>query len=582
MKIKTLIIIFLVLGLVWLTWYFLRKPASPSDPVQTAIPGDSSAILWYKNTVIYTLDVEVFKDSNGDGIGDFNGLTEKLGYIDSLGATAIWLAPFQPTPNLDDGYDVSDFYKTDPRLGSDADFTRFMQSAKDRGIRIIMDLVVNHTSDQHPWFQQARKDSTSEYYSWYVWSKQKPDNYDKGMIFPGVQKSIWTYDSLAGKYYLHRFYEFQPDLNTQNPKVLEEIRKIIAHWMNKGVSGFRLDAVPFVIEVPETKGEKFEQQYDILTAMRHYVDSINKEAIILGEANVAPEETENYFGKQADRMHMMFNFFANQHMFLSLATGDAEPLKKSLKETTEIPHTSQWGQFLRNHDEVDLGRLSKKERQKVYDVFGPAKTMQLYDRGIRRRLAPMMNNNIPQLEMAYSLMFSLPSTPVMRYGDEIGMGDDLKLKERESVRTPMQWTTEKNGGFTSGLKPARPVIDTGVFAYSRVNVLAQQTDSNSMLNWSKRLMHLRLNHQEIGLGTWKMLETDNAHVIAIIYEWGNKRLIAMHNLSDKKQMVNIDTDSAGEFTAEGLLNKISLKSSANKLQTELNAFGYDWFSGGTP
>ena len=343
------------------------------------ISTDSTDDLWYKHAIIYTLDVEVFKDSDGDGIGDFNGLISRLGYIDSLGVDAIWLAPFQPTPNRDDGYDVSDYYFVDRRLGGMDQFNAFVKKAGEADLKVMMDLVVNHTSDEHPWFAQARQDENSKYHNWYVWSDDRPKNYDKGMVFPGVQDAIWTRDSVSGKYYYHRFYEFQPDLNVQNSEVQAEIKKIIKFWMDKGIKGFRVDAVPFFIEIPQKTGEKFEHQYELLSDMRTYVESLDKEAVILGEANVLPDENKNFFGENGEGMPMMFNFFANQHLFYALATGEVKPLTDALIKTKEIPKDAEWGQFLRNHDEVDLGRLTKKEREQVYEVFGPEKHMQLYD-----------------------------------------------------------------------------------------------------------------------------------------------------------------------------------------------------------
>jgi maltose alpha-D-glucosyltransferase/alpha-amylase len=512
-----------------------RREAGDSTVAQ----GDSD--FWYKSSVIYTLDVEVFKDSDGDGTGDFNGLIQKLDYLQSLGVDAIWLAPFQPTPNLDDGYDVSDFYSIDPRLGTMADFQKFMEQARLRNIRVIMDLVVNHTSDQHPWFVQGRT-QTSPFHSWYVWSKEKPENTNVGMVFPGVQETIWDFDSVAREYYYHRFYKFQPDLNTQNPAVEDEIRKVIEHWIKLGVTGFRLDAVPFFIEVPQTKGEKFEHQFEILKRMRHIVHANKQDGVILGEANVLPEEQEPFYGKNGEAINMMFNFFVNQHLFYSLATGEIKPLTEALEATKDIPVQSQWAQFLRNHDELDLGRLGDKDREKVYQAFGPDTTMQLYDRGIRRRLSPMLNNNRKKLELAYSMLFALPSTPVIRYGDEIGMGDNLRLKERESVRTPMQWNNQRHGGFSRADSIVRPVIDSGDYSYHQINIEIEQADSNSLLTWTKRMIRLRKACPETGWGNWTILETGSSQVLAIKYEWQGQILVTIHNFSDRLQQAELDPE----------------------------------------
>ncbi|WP_331975136.1 alpha-amylase family protein [Ohtaekwangia sp.] len=541
----------------------------PDSKENQAVSPDQTAALWYKNAIIYTLDVEVFKDSDGDGVGDFKGLTSRIGYIDSLGTTVIWLAPFQPTPNRDDGYDISDYYGIDKRLGTLADFKDFLHAARERNIKVIMDLVVNHTSDKHPWFEDARKGKHTLHHNWYVWSDDRPSNYDKGMVFPGVQQSIWTFDASAHQYYYHRFYDFQPDLNMQNPAVKEEIKKVIRYWLHLGLDGFRLDGVPFFIEIPEKKGDRFEHQFELLTEMHLLVDSINPQAVILGEANVLPKESKDFFGKDGNGMHMMFNFFVNQHLFYALASEQGKPLEKSLEETKAIPTSCAWGQFLRNHDELDLGRLSNKERQQVYDSFGPDKNMQLYDRGIRRRLAPMLNNDRQHLELAYSLLLSLPSTPVLRYGDEIEMGDDLSLKERLSVRTPMQWNNTKNADFTTNRKPVLPVIDAGIYSYQHVNVAASKLDNNSLLNWLRRMIALRKKHPEIAYGNWKIIKTNAPEVIAMLYTWQGKQLLVVHNLDDAPKHIAINIDGK---TMKDLLHQAVY--TADNLS--LIGHGYKW------
>ena len=421
--------------------------------------------LWYKNAVIYCLSVGTFMDANGDGIGDFQGLTRRLDYLHGLGITTIWLMPFQPSPYRDDGYDISDYYGVNSRHGTLGDFVEFTHGAEQRGIRVIMDLVVNHTSDRHPWFQEARRDPNSKYRDWYIWSDKKPPNANKGMVFPGVQKSTWSYDKTARAWYFHRFYDFQPDLNTSNPHVQAEILKIMGFWIQLGVIGFRMDAVPFVISMKGPRVKKPVEQYDMLRSLREFLQWRAGDSIILAEANVLPETDMEYFGEDGDRMHMMFNFQVNQNLFYALAAADCRPLVRALKATKPRPATAQWGLFLRNHDELDLGRLTEEQRQRVFACFGPEKEMQLYNRGIRRRLAPMLNGDRRRIELAYSLMFTLPGTPVVRYGDEIGMGDDLNLPERNCARTPMQWSTEPHAGFTKSDKPILPVISDGPYGY---------------------------------------------------------------------------------------------------------------------
>jgi len=521
-----------------------QRPANPEEQQATQVlPADSTTALWYKKSIIYTLDVEVFQDSNNDGVGDFKGLASRLGYIDSLGADVIWLAPFQPSPNQDDGYDITDYYTIDPRLGTLADFNQFIEAARRHNIRVVMDLVINHTSIQHPWFREGRA-AQSPYHAWYVWSKDRPSNYDKGMVFPGVQKEIWSYDSIAKEYYYHRFYRFQPDLNMQLPAVQREIRKIIRTWLERGVDGFRLDAVPFVIEVPAKKGDAFDHQFELLTEMRRYVDSLDADAILLGESNVMPEENKDYFGKQGERMEMMFNFFVNQHLFYALATGDAGPLRKALEDTQELPQKAAWGQFLRNHDEVDLGRLSDRQRQAVYDAMGPEKSMQLYDRGIRRRLAPMLHNNRKQLELAYSALMALPSTPVLRYGDELGMGDNLQLPERMSVRTPMQWNPGKNAGFTESDLPVRPIVNDNVYGYQKINVQTEQADTSSLLHWTKTMVRLRKQCPEISFGYWNLIHTGAASVVALHYHWETSDLTVLLNFSPYPQKLSLSINTS--------------------------------------
>jgi maltose alpha-D-glucosyltransferase / alpha-amylase len=329
--------------------------------------------LWYKNSVIYSLDLETYLDADGDGVGDFEGLVRCLDYLHSLGVDVIWLAPFQPSPNRDNGYDIADYYGVDPRHGTSGDFVEFMHEARKRGIRVIMDLVVNHTSDQHRWFQSARRDKNSKFRDWYIWSKERPPDWDEGMVFPGVQDSTWTYDEEAGEYYFHRFYEFQPDVNISNPEVRTEIRRIMGYWLALGVSGFRVDAVPFIIEVTQPGEKTSDLKFEHLAEMRRFLQWRRGDAILLGEANVLPKDAAPYFGEHEDGIHMMFNFYVNQHLFYALATADVAPLRDALEATSRAPEGAQWANFLRNHDELDLGRLTDEQREKVFARFGPGR-----------------------------------------------------------------------------------------------------------------------------------------------------------------------------------------------------------------
>lgn len=537
--------------------------------------------LWYKNAIVYCLSVESFMDSNGDGVGDFRGLMRRLDYLHGLGVTAIWLMPFQTSPGRDDGYDVVDYYGVDPRYGTFGEFVEFTHGAKQRGMRVLIDLVVNHTSNEHPWFKAARSDPKSPYRDWYVWSKKKPKNANEGMVFPGVQKTTWTYDEVAKEYYFHRFYEFQPDLNTANPRVQAEILKIMGFWIQLGVSGFRMDAVPFVIA---EKGAHIDgkpiEHFDRLRSFREFLQWRQGDSIILAEANVLPKDDMKYFGVDGDRMHMMFNFQANQTLFYALASADTRPLIKALKETKPDYPTAQWGMFLRNHDELDLGRLSEQQRQAVFAAFGPDKSMQLYDRGIRRRLAPMFKGDRRLLELAYSLIFTLPGTPVLRYGDEIGMGDNLDLPERYCARTPMQWSAEPQAGFSESDKTYLPVIADGGYSYEKINVAEQRRDPGSLLNWMERIIRMRQETQEIGWGDFEILDVGDRSVLAICYEWRANAVLFLHNFNPEGRSVRFRIGT-GQDRPKKLVNLLSDDhSDADETglhSIALEPYGYRWF-----
>ena len=536
--------------------------------------------LWYKNAIIYCLSVATYMDADGNGIGDFAGLMRRLDYLHGLGVTAIWLMPFQPSPGRDDGYDVSDYYGVNPAYGTLGDFVEFTHAAEQRGIRVIIDLVVNHTSDEHPWFKSARRDPHSPYRDWYVWSDKKPRQANTGMVFPGVQKSTWSYDKEAKAWYFHRFYDFQPDLNTSNPEVQAEILKIMGFWLQQGVSGFRMDAVPFVIATKGPNVRKPVEQYGMLRFLREFLQWRQGDAIILAEANVLPKTDMEYFGKAGDRMQMMFNFQVNQALFYALAAADAKPLIDALKATKPRPATAQWGLFLRNHDELDLGRLTEAQRRCVFEAFGPEKDMQLYDRGIRRRLAPMLNHDRRRIELAYSLMFTLPGTPVVRYGDEIGMGDNLDLPERVAARTPMQWSDEPHAGFTKNDKPVVPVIDQGACGYPHVNAAFQRRDPNALLNWMERIIRMRKEVPEVGWGDFVVIPIRDPAVLAIRYDWRNNSVLFVHNLSDTPREVSLAvglTDGSENLLVNLLAEDHSKARPDGKHHLLLEAYGYRWY-----
>jgi maltose alpha-D-glucosyltransferase/alpha-amylase len=536
---------------------------------------------WFKNAVIYCIDIDTFKDGNGDGVGDFVGLRQSLSYLAGLGVTCIWLLPFYPSPDRDNGYDITDYLGVHPALGDLGDFAAFMDEANDRGIRVIIDLVVNHTSDEHPWFQAAKK-RDPHYYNYYVWRTEKPPDTKDQVAFPGKQRGVWQYSPAAKAYYFHRFYDYQPDLNTANPAVRAEIKKILGFWLALGVSGFRVDAAPFVIA---HKGPEIEKQhhesFEFIDEFREYLSWKRGDAVFLAEANVAPNQLGNFFGERGNRMNMVLNFFVNPHLFLAFANESPEPLLRSLLQVPAIPENCQWGYFLRNHDELDLSRLAELEQARCLEVFGPDENMRLYGRGIRRRLAPMLDGNLQRQMLAFSLIFSIPGTPIIWYGDEIGMGDDLHQPERNSVRTPMQWSAQANAGFSTApaKRVRRPVIDFGKFDYRLVNVQAERRNPASLLNRIERMIRTRKEFPEFACGKYRLLESDRPEAIfahACEDDEGNA-VVAVHNLSHKaiKAKVRLWTDRLdsavflfGENDDAAVVDK--------DLPIALDGYGYNW------
>jgi maltose alpha-D-glucosyltransferase/alpha-amylase len=538
--------------------------------------------LWYKNAVIYCLNVATYMDANGDGVGDFEGLGRRLDYLAGLGVTCVWLQPFYPSPNRDNGYDVQDFYGVSERFGGPGDFVSFMNKAHAVGMRVIVDLVANHTSDQHPWFQSARSDPRSPYRDWYVWSDKRPANHKDGTVFPPVQKTTWTRDERAGKYYFHRFYEFQPDINTHNEAFRNELYKIMGYWLELGVSGFRMDAVPFLVE-RKGPGVRPYKDYRLLQEMRNFLQWRRRDAILLAEANVVPADSRDYFGDEGDRLQMMLNFPVNQRIYYALATADPAPLRAAIRDTLGvIPRSAQWVQFLRSHDELDLGRLTDEQQQRVFDAFGPEPRMQLYDRGIRRRLAPMLGNDRRRMELAFSLLFALPGTPMMQYGDEIGMGEDLSLKERNATRTPMQWTGERHGGFSSAEKTVLPVIDDGIFGYDKVNVNAQRRDPNSFMNWTARIIRLRRECPEISWGSCTVLMSNVREVLVLWYEFRNIAMLTIHNFSATAKSVRLKLKPEAARQLVDMIGEAhSRAGKSGEHSILLDAYGYRWYRVGS-
>ena len=533
------------------------------------------AKYWYKNAIIYSVHVETFMDSNGDGIGDFRGLTRSLDYLAGLGITCIWLLPFFPSPNRDHGYDISDYLNVDPRYGTLGHFVEFLDAAEERGIRVIIDLVINHTSVDHPWFRQARKDKNSRYRKFYIWLDEKPANPNEDIIFAHHQNGNWEYDEEAGQYYYHTFYQHQPDLNMTNPEVLQEIQYILHFWLKLGIAGFRMDAVPHMVKA---KGNETFQgdPFRFLRDLRFFVEEQRKDSLLLAEVDTEPHKYKDFFG-DGDQVHMLLNFYLNNYVFLALARKEARPIQRALKKLPQTTIEEQMGIFIRNHDELDLERLSDKERQEVYKAFAPEKDMQIYGRGIRRRLAPMLGNNRQWMELVYSLMFTLPGTPVLRYGDEIGMGDDLALPERNSVRTAMQWSDEIHGGFSAShdKQVPVPIISGGEYGFNSVNVHKQMRDPLSFLNWMERAINARKECIEFGYGDYEIIKADHAAVFVHACQYKTGMALALHNLTDQPLTVTLDKhfDHLIEYFGDQQYEPMQEKTK----QLRLGPFGYRWF-----
>lgn len=524
-----------------------------------------SSDLWWKNAVVYCLDVEMFYDADGDGCGDLLGLTERVDYLAGLGVSVLWLMPFYPSPNRDDGYDITDFYAVDPALGTLGDFAELVRTCRDRGIRVIVDFVMNHTSDQHPWFQAARSSPDSPYRDFYVWVDEKPPEKPGDLVFPDQETSNWTYDRKAGQYYQHRFYKHQPDLNLANPAVRDELAQVMGFWLQQGLAGFRVDAVPFLIE------GALEDPHQILRDLRAYVNRRVGEAVLLGEVNLPPKDVRTFLGDEdGDELHMVLDFIGNQALYLSLARGAAAPLADALRSYPAVPEAASLGRFVRNHDELSLDKLSEDERAEVFARFGPDESLQLYGRGLRRRLPPMFDGDERALRMAYSLAFSLPGTPVLFYGEEIGMAENPDIEGRYAVRAPMQWA--EDGGFTlPGVEPRRPMV-SGAFGPERVNVTSQRRDPGSLLNWFERLIRRRRESPELGFGALTVLDVDAESVFAHRVDWEDATIVCVHELSGRPVTVKLPVEDG-----EALVDLFGEQSCALPATLQLEPYGALWF-----
>ncbi len=496
--------------------------------------------LWYMNSIFYEVHTRAFFDSNQDGIGDLKGLALKLDYLKQLGVDCIWLLPIYPSPLKDDGYDISDFYNVHPDLGTLEDFKFLVSEIHQRGMRLIADLVVNHTSDQCAWFKEAESNPDSIYRDYYVWNEDPGKYKDARIIFIDSEKSNWTWDAQVGKFYWHRFYSCQPDLNYDNPAVREEMKSIMRFWLDLGIDGFRADAVPYLIEREGTNCENLPETHAYLKELRALMDKEYPGRILLAEANQWPRDLRPYFA-DGDEFHMAFRFPLMPRLFMAIARGDARVISENLDQTPEIPPGCQWCTFLRNHDELTVEMVTDEERQFLWQHYAPEPRMRL-NLGIRRRLAPLMGGNIDKIELLYAIMFSLPGAPIIYYGDEIGMGDNIWLNDRDGVRTPMQWSGAKNGGFSERDQAGLylPVIDQGRYRYQEVNVKAQINDPNSLFNRLRSLIVIRKNHPAFSSQECRILFRDHPSVFAVERSESGKRIICVHNLSGENQAVVLD------------------------------------------
>lgn len=546
--------------------------------------------LWWKNAVIYSLDVETFSDSNGDGIGDLPGLAQRIDYLAELGVTVLWLMPFYPSPGRDDGYDVTDYYGVDPHLGTLGDLVEVLRTAHDRGMKVIVDLVLNHTSDQHPWFKESRKSKDNPKRDWYVWRDTQPPDTSDQVVFPDVEDSIWEKDETTGEWYLHHFYSFQPDLNIANPLVRDELIKVIGFWTQMGVDGFRVDAVPFILDTTGfTAAEKkdFGDPLEFLRETCNFLRRRTGDGILLGEVNVPYEEQHQFFGgERGDGLSMQFDFIGMQALYLAMARRDARPIVEALAQRGSFPlgRASQWANFLRNHDELTLDKLTDEQRQEVFDAFGPEEEMQVFGRGLKRRLPTMLGGDPRRIRMAYSLLFSLPGTPALFYGEEIGMGENLALEGRMAVRTPMQWTSEPGAGFSTA--PKRKLVapfPSDGYGPDHVNVADQREGDDSLYAFVRSLIYHYRRHPELGWGEVSVIDQSNPAVLVLACRWDSS-VVSVHNLAAEGATVGLRLDDVPEgATLVDLFKGESLDlDPAGRIEVTVDGYGFRWYRLQTP
>jgi len=537
--------------------------------------------LWWKTAVVYCLSTETFMDWDGDGVGDFQGIAHRLDYLAELGVTCLWLMPFYQTAGRDDGYDIVDFYSVDSRFGHFGDFVEVMRMAYARGLRVIVDLVVNHTSDQHPWFKSARASRDSPFRDFYVWRDEPPAKTEKP-VFPDQETSDWEFDAQTGQYYQHVFYKQQPDLNVANPVVRDELAKIMGFWLQLGVSGFRVDAVPFLLDTSDIVGgdRELPDPHEYLASLRSFLDRRVGGGIMLGEVNLPRQEQERFFGGDlGDELTMQFDFISMQNLYLALTRGRAEPLARALQSRQTSPPDSQWANFVRNHDELTLDQLTDDERSEVFTAFAPEKHMRIYGRGIVRRLAPMLEGDARRIRLVYSLLFTMPGTPVLYYGEEIGMGENPEQEGRMAVRTPMQWNGGRNGGF-SNADASRQIdaIVKGDYGPAAVNVEDQLRDDDSHLRFVRSLIEHYRASPELGWGHFELLEQSNPAVLAHTLAWGEGRVVLLHNFGDAAATVQITIPDCREGTdlSDIFTNETMPLSADGAAEVTLEPYGFRW------